>query len=243
MAQERLKANQKFASRNNRRHFYLLRGLLVCAVCGHTLSGRTVDGYYYYGCHYGSNRCPPDVSRHTCGIRGRTIETLVWDAVVELLKNPSLIAQAWGCKGDPSAANTEPGEKTRLETRLRTVGRQQERLLDLFQDEQLDKPAYLERKQRLQEEQASIQVRLLQFGQEAKSEQVKQQLIDDFEQYCQRIQANLENPTPELKQEVIRLLIDHIVVGENEIVIKHIVPTDDDCRLKPQRQAVQHPQK
>ena len=80
-------------------------------------------------------------------------------------------------------------------------------------------------------EQASIQVRLLQFGQEAKSEQVKQQLIDDFEQYCQRIQANLENPTPELKQEVIRLLIDHIVVGENEIVIKHIVPTDDDCRL------------
>jgi hypothetical protein len=152
------------------------------------------------------------------------------------LQNPSLIAQAWGCKGDPSAANTEPGEKTRLQTRLRTVGRQQERLLDLFQDEQLDKPAYLERKQRLQEEQASIQVRLLQFGQEAKSEQVKQQLIDDFEQYCQRIQANLENPTPELKQEVIRLLIDHIIVGENEIVIKHIVPTDDDCRLKPQRQ-------
>jgi site-specific DNA recombinase len=94
MAQERLKANQKFASRNNRRHFYLLRGLLVCAVCGHTLSGRAVDGYFYYGCYYGSNR----------------------------------------------------------------------------------------------------------------------------------------------QQEIIRLLIDHVVVGPDEIVIKHIVPTDDDCRLKPQRQ-------
>jgi hypothetical protein len=31
------------------------------------------------------------------------------------------------------------------------------------------------------------------------------------------------------------LLIDHVVVGEDEIVIKHIVPTDDDCRLLPGR--------
>ncbi|MGB4804376.1 MAG: hypothetical protein WBV59_17105, partial [Anaerolineae bacterium] len=43
---------------------------------------------------------------------------------------------------------------------------------------------------------------------------------------------------PDLQQEVIRLLIDHVVVGKNEIVIKHIVPTDDDCRLKPQRLGV-----
>ena len=236
MAQERLKTNRKFAPRNNRQHLYLLRGLLVCGVCGHTLAGRTVDGYLSYGCVYGGNRCPPDVPHHTCGIQGNTIETLVWGAVVDLLKNPSLVAQAWGGKGDTPAATPQLGEKARLENRLRTIVRQQERLLDLFQDEHLDKPSYLERKQRLQEEQESIQARLLQSGQDAKLEQVKQQLIDDFEQYCQRIQANLENPSPELKQEVIRLLIDHVVVGENEIVIKHIVPTDDDCRLKPQRQ-------
>jgi len=27
------------------------------------------------------------------------------------------------------------------------------------------------------------------------------------------------------------LLIDHIVVEQDAIVIKHIVPADDDCRL------------
>jgi len=36
-----------------------------------------------------------------------------------------------------------------------------------------------------------------------------------------------------VQQEVIRLLVDHIVVGEDEIVIKHIIPTNDDCRLLP----------
>jgi site-specific DNA recombinase len=236
MAQERLKTNQQFASRNNRNNRYLLRGLLVCAVCGRTLTGRTVSGSVSYGCCYGGNRRAPDVPQHTCSIAGNIVDALVWDAIVGLLQNPRLISQAWGCPDDTQSASTELGEKERLENRLRAVARQQERLLDLFQEEQLDKPSYLERKQRLEEEQQSIQAYLLQFGQEAKSEQVKQQLIDNFDQYCQRIRANLANPSPGLQQEVIRLLIDHVVVGENEIVIKHIVPTDDDCRLKPQRQ-------
>lgn len=235
MAQERLKTNQRFAARNNRLQRYLLRGLLVCAVCGHTLTGRTENGRVSYGCCYGGNRCAPDAPRHTCSINGATVEALVWDALVELLQNPKLISQAWGCE-DTQPASAQPGEKQRLENLLRSFARRQERLLDLFQDEHLDKPSYLERKQSLQQEQQNVQARLLQFGQEAKSEQVKQQLIDDFDQYCQRIRANLANPTSDLQQEVIRLLIDHVVVGNNQIVIKHIVPTDDDCRLKPQRQ-------
>ena len=33
----------------------------------------------------------------------------------------------------------------------------------------------------------------------------------------------------------IVLLIDHIIVRKDEIIIKHIVPTDDNCRLLPGR--------
>ena len=237
MAQERLKTNQRFSMRNNRNHRYLLRGLLICATCGHTLTARAGNGYFSYSCGYGGVHRAPDTPEHTCCIDGNTVETLVWNAVVELLKNPKLISQAWGCD---EAANIEQGEKERLENRLRSLDRQQERLLDLYQDEQIEKPSYLVRKQRLDEEQKNIQTRLLQIEQEAKSEQIKQELIEDFQQYCQRIQENLANPSPDLQQEVIRLLIDHVVVGKNEIVIKHIVPTDDDCRLKPQRLGVRN---
>jgi len=42
-----------------------------------------------------------------------------------------------------------------------------------------------------------------------------------------------------VQQEVIRLLIDHIVVEKNAITIKHIIPTDDDCRLLPGRRFTQ----
>jgi site-specific DNA recombinase len=50
-AQERLKMNQRFASRHNTQHFYLLRSLLVCGTCGYTLQGRSQNErvYYYWG--------------------------------------------------------------------------------------------------------------------------------------------------------------------------------------------------
>jgi len=236
-AQERLSMNQKFAVRNNRRHVYLLRGLLVCATCGHTLIGRTSNGRVGYSCTYGYGHCAPDIPVHTCMIRGDVIEPLVWQALRDLLHNPKLIAQAWNVPSASEDATRDSGEEDRLRHRLKALDRQQERLLDLFQDEQIEKDAYLQRKHRLDQERLTIDQRMKQLSQQAYAEQAKEQMMSDFAQYCRQIETNLDNPTPEIQQEVIRLLIDHVVVGENEIVIKHIVPTDDDCRLQPRRKA------
>ena len=41
----------------------------------------------------------------------------------------------------------------------------------------------------------------------------------------------MENPTEEVKREVIRLLVDHIVVEDDAIIIHHIVPISDTERL------------
>ena len=236
-AQERLSMNQKFAVRNNRRHVYLLRGLLVCATCGHTLIGRTSNGRVGYSCTYGYGHCAPDIPVHTCMIRGDVIEPLVWQALRDLLHNPKLIAQAWNVPSASEDATRDSGEEDRLRHRLKALDRQQERLLDLFQDEQIEKDAYLQRKHRLDQERLTIDQRMKQLSQQAYAEQAKEQMMSDFAQYCRQIEANLANPTPQIQREVIRLLIDHVVVGENEIVIKHIVPTDDDCRLQPRRKS------
>jgi site-specific DNA recombinase len=232
-AQERLKMNQKFAKRNNQRNHYLLRGLLVCAICGHSLYGRTAQGKVSYACGTGKSRRPPGVPEHSCTIAGSVVEPLVWQAVVELLQNPKLIARAWESSRENHPKQNEAGGKERLESRWRALDRQRERLLDLFQEEQLDKTAYLQRSQRLQQEQQTIQQRLQQYAQQEQLELTQQSVLADFEQYCLRIQANLANPTPLLQQEIIRLFVDHVVVGDGELVIKHVVPADDDCRLRP----------
>ncbi len=229
-AQERLEMNRRFSVRNAHR-FYMLRSLLVCDVCGRTLTGRNSGGSLTYYCtNLGKNRSP-DVPVHSRSIRASVIEPLVWQAVMRLLDNPVLLADAW--RSETDAETNMPQEQDRLQARLKALERQWQRLLDLFQDEKIEKAELLQRKERLEQEKKAIQARLEQFQTLARRTAAKEAMLHDFSAFCQQIKQSLERPTPQLQQEVIRLLIDHVVVGENEIVIKHIVPTDEDCRLKP----------
>ena len=230
-AQERLVMQRRFAQRNNHKHFYLLRSLLVCDVCAYTLVGSMAGGRRVYICVQ-ENRAR-DFPPHRRSVEAEVIEPLVWQAVCDLLRNPTLLTDAWQNQTESSPHTLD--EAQRLQTRLRTLDRQWTRLLDLFQEEQIPKEELLSRRTRLDQERESVTQRLQQLAQEARQEQAREEMIQDFATFCQRVETNLDHPTPEIQQEVIRLLIDHIVVGEHEIVIKHIIPADDDSRLLPGR--------
>jgi site-specific DNA recombinase len=232
-AQERLAINQKFSARNNKQHFYLLRGLLVCHHCGRTLVGRTSNRRVTYYCtNRGKNRTP-EVEPHRCLADGDIVEPLIWAAVADLLRNPALLADAWHNETHPE--NTSPDEVSRLENRLQALDKQWLRLLDAFQDGLLDKDTLAQRKARFDTERLNLSQRLQDLVSQNRRQQAKSQMLDDFASFCQKMVSSLANPTPQLKQEVIRLLIDHILVDDNTLVIKHIFPTDDDCRLLPGR--------
>jgi site-specific DNA recombinase len=225
--------NRKFAARNNHRQFYLLRGLLVCGQCGRTLAGRTSGSATTYYCtNQGKNRMP-DVAVHHCVVAGQDVEPLVWQAVTALLRQPELLADAW--QHEQQAEPPAPDELERLQARQRTLDRQWTRLLDAFQDGLVDKTELNQRKTRLEAERTALAQRVRNLTRHQRRDQAQTQMLSDFATFCQQIQAALANPTSELQQEVIRLLIDHIVVEEEAIIIKHIIPTTDDCRLLPGR--------
>jgi site-specific DNA recombinase len=230
-AQEHLKMNRKLAQRNNKRHFYLLRSLLVCDICGHTLSGRTSGERVSYFCPYGGKNRPPDIPAHSRSITGSLIEGLVWEAVSNLLRNPTLLADAW--QNQAASQDQPPDESARLQARLRSLQRQWARVLDAYQDGLLEKEQLAQRKSLLDRERQALEQRLQQLERQVRQALARDQIVQDFASFCQQIEASLTNPTPELQQEVIRLLIDHVVVGKDEIVIKHIIPTTEDCRLRP----------
>ena len=53
-------------------------------------------------------------------------------------------------------------------------------------------------------------------------------MIPDF---SQRILETLENPFEEVKREVVRLLVDHIVIEDDAIIIHHTVLITENGRL------------
>jgi len=223
--------NQRFSPRNNHTAVYLLRGLMVCGVCGGLMIGKSrhKDPYTYYRCERGGKHRLPDVPQHTCTVNTQDADDAVWQAVAKLLQEPERLAQAWADLNTTEPPNQR--EFKRLEHRSRQLERQWQRILDAFQDGLLEKEELAQRKQALDREQSQLQSLLAQAQEVQQQNQNRLQTVQDFADFSQRMLGTLENPTEEVKREVIRLLVDHIVVEEEAIVIHHIVPITENERL------------
>jgi site-specific DNA recombinase len=221
-AQERLEMNARFARRNGRRT-YLLRGLLVCGTCGYALQGRSQREMVYYTCTHGGVHCPPDVPRHTCSLRGDVVEPLIWQALADLLRDPQRIQDAWQAL---QAEQVSPGEVQRWQQRQTLLRKQRQRLLDAYQAGALSLEELIERQNPLDVELRELKQRLA----EAPSQQPLQLSLETF---TQRIEQALAASDVETRQEVLRLLIEHIVVSDEALTVEHIIPTWDNSRLHP----------
>ena len=229
-AQVQQKMNKRFASRNNKKHFYLLRDLLVCGECGRTLAGRAyANGTVRYYCtNKGSNRsllkpcpCPP--------MDGALVEPLIWKAVAELLADPQLILDYYLSRSDES--QTTPHELERVHKELKQIDNQKQRLIDAYQAEVIELEELQTRQQVLRQQRQSLKQRLSEFEQLSQQQARCDSLTSDVTQFCENISSMLQSPTPEEQQQVLRLVVDHILVGKEQLTIKHIVPLAGDGRL------------
>jgi len=233
-AQVQLDMNRQFASRNNKRHFYLLRGLLVCGECGRTLAGRSyANGTVRYYCsNKGSSRslakpclCPP--------VDGNVVEPLIWKAITELLADPQLILDYYLTRQDGNAVT--PHELERVHRELSQVKRQRQRLLDAYQTEVIELAELETRGQVLDQQRHALEQRLIDLEQLAQQQARQDALAADVTRFCENIESVLQSPTPEEQQQVLRLVVDHILVGKEQLTIKHIIPLNGDSRLCTQR--------
>jgi site-specific DNA recombinase len=231
LAQERLQMNQKFAQRNNQRHFYRRRGLLECAICGYTLQGRTQNGRVYYDCEHGGKKPDSTASPHRRHLAGSMLDPLVWEAGAELLNDPHRLADGW--EAEAAQYQTTPDELGRLQARQRQLEQPWVRLIDAFQDGLLDKSEVGQRKQPVDGERQTLTERIAHLQRQHEQQAVKAQIIDNFAVFCHQAQMALHNPAPEVKQEVLRLLVQSVLVEDDAITIRHIIHTDDKCRLLP----------
>ena len=217
-AQSRFDMNSHFSARNSRRP-YLLRGLLVCATCGHTLQGRTQGQTVTYRCAYGGNQRPPDVPPHRCVLSAPIAESLVWQQLRTLLDHPQQIQDAW----HSLAAVSDAKPDSRRQMRQHHLLLRRRRLLDLYETGILSLSEFQERLTPLERELAELASQL------ALPAQPPFQI--SIELFTQRIHAALHSADFATQQEVLRLLIERIVVSDAALSIEHIVPTIDISRL------------
>ena len=150
-----------------------------------------------------------------------TIEQTVWEHVQALLADPEVLRQQYEQgHGDPAVDVRAEHERARLERKLAALEREKTRLVDAYQAEIIELAELAERRQRLTEQGQLLRARV---------QEIEQQRLAS-------IRDAMVAPSFEVKQKVLQLVVQRIVVEDHRIIIEHVVPSGP-IRLQPERHA------
>jgi len=223
-AQEQRRVNRERAPRNNKRHEYLLRGLLVCGCCQVRMYGVSNHGMRRYQC---PRKETLRVSPEPCPNRtlsAAQIEEMVWQSVSELLRDPKLLVEQYQLRAQSFDETPAKQEQRRLARKLQALKREEERLIDAYQAGIVDLNILKERRARIAEEVSRLETRQTALGAQVEQQEQQQSLLNSLEEFTRSIQGSLDNPSFETKQKILRLVVDKIEFKEDEIGIKHLIP-------------------
>jgi site-specific DNA recombinase len=225
LVQRKLAQNQTFARRNNTTHQYLLRALVSCGKCGYASVGRRNGRYGYYVCSSkhrgrGAEHCS---SRH---IPAQQLDDLVWQDVCDVLMHPDSLEHALQRAHGGHWLPQELQARRENLRQARTALRQQiGRLTEAYLHEVIPLAEYERRRHELEDKDQSIAKQETQLDREATNQIALATPCAGLEDFCQRIQAGLDNATFEQRRRLVELLIDRVIVNDEEVEIHYVIPT------------------
>lgn len=241
-AQERLSYNQRMASRNNRVHRYLLRGLVSCGHCRRACAGRHVwRGYDYYVCRTKTpsssqspgERCP---TRH---IPGGPLEELVWRDLCEVLAAPEMIAHAMErARGGHWLPQEMQARRANLRRARAGLHQQIERLTEAYLAGVVPLSEYQRRRRDTEGRLLVLDGQERELVSDADRQTEAARLAAHAEAFCQRVRHGLEQADFDRKRELLELLTDRVIVTGQAVEIRYVIPVgpggerEPFCRLR-----------
>jgi site-specific DNA recombinase len=127
--------NMKLATRNGR-HFYLLRGVVRCGVCGRGFRGvSNRRRWFYYQCNYRADADIPNCGNRR--VRADELERLIWEDIARFAESPGKVV---GLLSKARSARTKGGEgaaASRVERQIAARRRERERVITWARQERI----------------------------------------------------------------------------------------------------------
>ena len=227
--QVKLAVNKKQAARNNKAHQYLLRALVSCGACQSACISRTTHGgQSYYAC-----RClsQPIYSRNDQRCRSRYIpagqlDAIVWQDLRELMLQPECIIHALERVHTGGWMPQElQARKEALRKAMAALDQQLERLTEAYLIAVVPVAEYQRRRHELEQKRESLQGQVSELASQVDRQAKVTQFATSIEEFCQRTQAGLAQAMFEQKRTLIELLIDRVLVADDHVEIRYVIPT------------------
>src|SRR5215470_15158723 len=179
----------------------------------------------YYQCHgkdgvYHDGRCP-----RRC-VRADELEAAVWQHVKALLDDPAaLLAQFEAFAREADAQDTnDRAEEQKWEGRLRRLDREAQRLVDAYQAAVIDLAELKERREQIAARRQALAGQREQLARLRDQRRAAQEVWADLRSFCERVRGRLEGATLAERQQLLQLLIERVIVGEDTLEIRHVIP-------------------
>ena len=228
-AQERLADNKRLSSRNTIEPT-LLQGLVACEQCSYayyrTSTRTSKRKIYYYRC-LGSDRYrwPEGRKCESRALRQDYLDTLVWEHVVELLEDPKLIREEIDRRLE-SGRRLSPARRRRdtVGKELQRVNRSSQKLVDAYQEDLLQLDELRPRIRELRKRQKALETEQRSLEAQQVDEESLLQITHSVHEFLKRLSASAQTLDIHQRQQVVRLVVKEVLIGQGTIRIKHSIP-------------------
>jgi len=211
---------KKFKPFGKSKYFYLLSGLVRCALCGSTFTGSyngSPKKYTYYRCTDRRKRFPNPQHCRTKHMRADRIEPGVWSTVIEAVTDERILSSHILQLADKTV---EGGSS--LKERKEELIRQKECLV--FKKKRLDDlyfrglksiEEYEKQIGEFQAEENGIERELTEIESREKQVICKSLVLQNINYFCNLAKQKVQSFRPAQKQEFLRYLLEEILLDSN----------------------------
>lgn len=219
-----------------KKYFYLLSGLgiLKCMDCGYSLPADHCNGHSYYRCR-------------KCGIMTpiKKIDQPVWNFINKAMESPEFLLKHINVfnRNEYKIEQLLNEEKESLIKEKNKIKNKQDKLLELYTEEEIERQQLLEKIGDYQQTEKEIDKKLKEIEIRLAQIKNKTKLVKDFEQFCKLTKAQFKLLSPQQKRRLIILLLSKVSYSpkKNEIKIEGCISTEinqirtPDLRAQPSK--------
>jgi site-specific DNA recombinase len=226
---QRLEDNKRFASRNSKKPS-LLQGLAACSGCGYgyyRTSARTTNKtIYYYRC-LGSDDYRYEGGRvcHNKPVRADYLDQVVWDHITGLLADPTLI-RAEIDKRLHAARTADPANQQRqsLQLALAKATTAITRMIEAFQEQLVTIDELRARMPDLRARETNLRNQIDALEAQHADRERYLTLATTVETFLDQLHHRAGTADVEQRQRVLRLVVKDVLIGPDNITIRHRIP-------------------
>lgn len=100
-----------------------------------------------------------------------------------------------------------------------------QRLIDAYQIGAIALIELQDRRRRIEQHHQVLVDRLQELQQQRQAREQEIRLLQGLEGFCTSLRDALANPAFAVKQKVLQLVVDRIIVEDTQLVIRHVIPT------------------